>query len=236
VKFLILQPSTNEMGGAEVGVGVSLLSRIAGRWRAGLHIPLTLFHAICECFITIPLNLAVLRQQSDGTWEILMLPREKDDPYYPPKKWPFHMPGCVMLPGQGDPLNQLMSMAVRELGVSLIADRIRLVDSVYTPMGSRSGQNPRGDELTQLYVMFVDADETKLDSKGRWIPIGRLTNDPRRMRQVLPEQRVQISRLEQWLCVRRRIQAALEGIRGVHSIGAAPEVLADIAAMYKITD
>jgi len=101
-----------------------------------------IFDAWCGACITIPIELSVLRRNTDGEHEVLMIHRE--DKFF--NGW--HIPGTVMLPGDTEE-KALMRLIEREVRAE--TSKPCFIDRNHV----EKKENPRGQEVSLLFVCFL---------------------------------------------------------------------------------
>ncbi len=113
----------------------------------GFPVPPEIFDAWCGACITVPIELAVLRVNKDtGKPEVLMVHRE--DKFF--HGW--HCPGTVILPGDTEE-SAVARLLKKEVGATVTIPQF--VDRCHVSKGDEPYQNPRGQEVGNLFACFL---------------------------------------------------------------------------------
>lgn len=134
-------------------------------WESKRPFSVETFHAWCAASITTPVELFVLRRRQ-VKWELLLLRRDDNDPFFAGE---WHVPGTIMLKGES-PDTALRRLRDREVGET-VTEPV-LLETVDIPMGTGHGDNPRGQEVTRLYLSYWNGKGKP--RHGKFFPLGRL--------------------------------------------------------------
>lgn len=150
----------------------------------GWPIPPEAFHAVCETFITNPVELALTREGEHGA-EIFLTHRS--DEYF--TGW--HIPGTVLRPGENAE-QALKRLIEHEIGAVVSAPA--LVRAYDRMKGSGEGECPRGQEVARVYhARFTERHTVKENDAARFF---LLDGD---MSEVIPLHRPLIQFLQETL-------------------------------------
>jgi len=152
------------------------------------RIPHEAFNAFCETFIANSVNLIPVRVGKGGTVEVLLIWRE--DKYY----LGWHFPGKILLPTQTT--NGTLDATVEhELGPGAKVEILGSIGTFDIMKGERPGQNPRGQEVSQVFVGLVRSlpDESPDGEAWEWFPFDSLPGN------VISEQVPHLEEADKWV-------------------------------------
>jgi len=135
-------------------------------------IPYHAFVAMCRKFITVPLELAVIRWDGDKR-QVYVVSRKAGDKEFPAGMQ--SLPGAVLIPLLSRP-KVLARLIARELGGRAALINLRMVQAFDIPQGTAFGENPSRHELGLLYVAELDP-KTTIDGSGQWHTLGNDTSN-----------------------------------------------------------
>lgn len=138
---------------------VALLTKLREH---GWPIPQDAFYALCESFITAPVELALMR---DGEGEDELFLTHREDAYF--KGW--HLPGSIMRPGERaeDALARMVKDEVGDVGDAPVL--FRTYDRM---MGSGEGASPRGQEVARVFRARLGIKDSIREHEGaRFVPL-----------------------------------------------------------------
>lgn len=138
------------------------------------------FNTLCGTIITNPIELAVLRQTENET-DVLMI--ERHDKFF--DGW--HIPGTVVCPGDTEE-SALKRLIEKEVGATV--SRPRFIDRMHFPKGTGEGENPRGQEISLLFVCEIGGE---YKGPGKFFPVGNIPET------TLTSHKVLIDRVRRYL-------------------------------------